>query len=71
MQLDADGDENRIVKFADIQLFVEIDEDPVRYRAIHTPTGITSDHTKRHSSFKQDWAVSDCVHKVIMSQAKI
>lgn len=69
--LSSDGDSRRIVKHADIDLYVTTEgwwwNRRRSYRAEHRPTGITSGQDW-YATNKPEWALADCISKVLDHQ---
>jgi hypothetical protein len=66
--LDCSGDEQRIVKLADIELRKCTSGWPfksVHYYAIHKPTGLTNTRYEDYANKNPDWAVADCIRMVL------
>jgi hypothetical protein len=75
IDLDCSGDERRIVKHADIKLY---EVRPIfwplfgrRYYIAAHITGLTNNTLDEYSSRKPEWAVTSCIHRVIMADATL
>ncbi len=66
--VDSNGDDGRIVKYADIELWATrgFFRTGAPYEAVHRPTGIKSG-ADWYAQNKPEWAITDCVSKVLDS----